>query len=467
MYFITCVPILIGLFLISQQQPMRSRFIAPFIGISAIIVDSVVQGLIRNSLSLARKQDASDAFSYVIMLTANPLFVTALFVFLWQQVRFLLMQNIYYLMPSANNSFQKKFIRLNRILASKALFLIVTLCVGSLVLACFAVLVGFAAHYNNTGAVEKRNTVVIVQAVSFAAMLILVSLGILFTLIIDIVYSVKQESASKKTFEDHASEHNQQVHVKKTKGLGLMKKHFINDPLLFRTESVIIVIAVFVIIVLYSIGIATIIEMSRAKSPIMIVRTVIEIILMFTRIFAFGGFIFVVSVKSMIRGRQINSHYEQLSTSMSSKETVQDQKVLDILRHSSGYHLVFDFCRKEFSLENILLWKELESIRSRNLLMTTEERQKVLKEIQELYIDNNSERQLNISNQQRKGFLRVAKMSEPSAADAEEAFAKLYGACMMNIADTLTRLSSTEAYQTYELAKETSNELRDDFFGAN
>ncbi len=95
--------------------------------------------------------------------------------------------------------------------------------------------------------------------------------------------------------------------------------------------------------------------------------------------------------------------------------------------------------------------------------MTPEERKKVLKEIKELYIDNNSARQLNISNQQRRVFLKVCKAEEPSVSDSEEAFANLFGVCLTNITDTLTRLSSTEAFKSYELSRTTCNELNDDF----
>ncbi len=51
-------------------------------GMISILIDGVLQGWIPNSLSLAEKYSASDAFSFVIMLTNNPLTIVTLFVVL-------------------------------------------------------------------------------------------------------------------------------------------------------------------------------------------------------------------------------------------------------------------------------------------------------------------------------------------------------------------------------------------------
>ena len=137
--------------------------------------------------------------------------------------------------------------------------------------------------------------------------------------------------------------------------------------------------------------------------------------------------------------------------------------VLNILKSDTGYPLLFEYCQHEFSLENILLWSELETIRSQNLLMTPEERKNTLHRLKQLYIDRGSARELNISNQDKKFFLRVLSMEEPSAADAEDVYTKLYGACMLNLSDTLLRFMTTESYHTFHLASQTTKELQDEF----
>ncbi len=59
--------------------------------------------------------------------------------------------------------------------------------------------------------------------------------------------------------------------------------------------------------------------------------------------------------------------------------------------------------------------------------------------------------------------MRMVKLGEPSASDAEEAFKILYGVCMVNIAETLTRFCLTEHYQTFKHANEMVAELKEDF----
>ena len=95
--------------------------------------------------------------------------------------------------------------------------------------------------------------------------------------------------------------------------------------------------------------------------------------------------------------------------------------------------------------------------------MTTEERRQVLRELKELYIDANSERQLNMSNRQKKLFMSVANSSEPSAMDAESVFAQLHGICLSNIGDTMSRFWTTEGYKSFEETMRMSVELREDF----
>ncbi len=465
-YLIICLPILIGLFITRNYQPVKSRFIAPFIGIAAIIVDSVIQGIIRNALSLAAEQSASDAFSYVIMLTANPLFVTSLFVFLWQQIRYLLLQNIYQMMSRENRAFRTKFMRLNRMLASKTIFTLVSVCVALCILAYFAILVGVAAHYNDSEQVKKRDSIVIVQAVSFALFLIILALGILVTLIIDLVYSVKRETTGKIGGDSSTIHHSEQVNVTRTKNIGIIRIHFVNDLLLFRAEACFIFAILLLIILLYSIGIATVVQQPRAKAPIMIVRTVIEILFMFCRIVALGGFVFIAGLRSLIIHHRTLSSYDKVASGSSltpCNESESELKVLRILRHEIGYQLLVEYCKQEFSLENVLLWKELESIRTENLLMTVEQRKHTLKYLKEMYIDNNSARQLNISHKPRIHFLKVAKMEQPDAADAEEAFKKLYGACMLALSDTMTRFCSSEPYLNFKSTSEMLVELKEDF----
>ena len=102
----------------------------------------------------------------------------------------------------------------------------------------------------------------------------------------------------------------------------------------------------------------------------------------------------------------------------------------------------------------------MEDLRARNLVMTSDERKKTLKYIDELYIKNNSERQLNIANKERKKFLKILELDHLNASDTEEAFETLYNVCIANLSETVIRLRTSDFYQDYLTIREAHQELK-------
>ena len=244
--------------------------------------------------------------------------------------------------------------------------------------------------------------------------------------------------------------------IKKSRNIGFIVRYLKgNDPLYFRSETLLIVITVIFTIILYSVGIVSVIEQSAAMSPIVIARTVIEIIMMLMEIAAFGGFVFAMSLKNYILLKR--SKYTIQENEESNKN---EEGLLEMLRNELGYQIMHQYCQSEFSLENLLLWKELEDLRARNLVMTSDERKKTLKYIDELYIKNNSERQLNIANKERKKFLKILELDHLNASDTEEAFETLYNVCIANLSETAIRLRTSDLYQDYLTIREAHQELK-------
>jgi tellurite resistance protein len=448
-YVALCVPILVALFITRNTQPVRSRYIAPFIGIIAILVDSVLQGWINNSLALAEQWNAMDAFSYVIMMTSNPLAVAALFVFLWQQVRFVLLQNIYYLMGSSA-SLHKKIMLICRVITSKLIFCLATLTVSGFVLCYFAALVAVAAT-RKTGIQTDR--VIVAQAVSFASFILVIALGIALMLLVDVFMSFRR--SKEETVGDSGAD---VIQVNQKKGIAVIAKNLTDDALYFRFEACLILLAVLIMFILYPIGIASVVKESPAKSGLSVVRLLIEFIFMFVKIVAFGGFVCGIAVKNYFMPGEATmmEKIQQEDPEMN----IGDDKILSVLRNEAGYRVVTNYCRIEFSLENLLLWQELEELRANNLIMSTSERKSALQQIDEMYVQRNSEREFNCSNSVKKTFQRALDSKEPSVVETEEAFAALYGACMHNIADTFTRITSTKPYIQFIKGREMEHELK-------
>jgi len=183
---------------------------------------------------------------------------------------------------------------------------------------------------------------------------------------------------------------------------------------------------------------------------------VIQILFMFMEILAFGGYIFIVTLNKYImlkrNGYMIQENNEE-------NKTNNTDELLEMLRNELGYQVIYQYCQMEFSLENLLLWKDLEELRTKNLVMTVEERKQTLNDIHDLYIKNNSERQLNIANKEKKKFLQCLEIEKPNAAEIEEIFKLLYDVCMANLSDTAIRLKTSELYQDYMSIRATHQEL--------
>jgi hypothetical protein len=444
-YVALCVPILVCLFISRNVQPARSRFIAPYVGILAILVDSVLQGWIKNSLNLAEEWSGADIVSYIIMVVANPLTVAALFIFLWQQVRFVLMQNIYYLMGSSDR-LQKRIILLCRFVTSKITFSIVTGSIGGFVMLYFLALV-IVASTRSTG--KQTETIITAMVLSFAAYILIIALGIVSILFIDVIMSFRRSrEATVATDENGPSEQYSQ-----RKGVALIINKITSDPLKFRFEAILILVAVLIMFILYPIGIASVVKHSEAKSGLSIVRLCIELILIFTKIAAFGGYVCVLSMKAYIANRFSHAPTDGIV------DVSQDDAIQLMLQEKEGYKLFERYCREEFSLENLYLYTELEQLRSNNLIMTEQERKQSLIHLNEIYMKRNAEREFNCSNSVKRKFAELLSQELPNAAGTEGVYAQIHGACLTNLADTFTRLINTQEYEQYSKGKILEKEL--------
>jgi large-conductance mechanosensitive channel len=321
----------------------------------------------------------------------------------------------------------------------------------------FAILVGLAAHYSNVS-IQDRNDMTATLSISMAIMMIILCTGIVLSLILDIILSIRKKSVIHQKLEEMEDDKQVQV-IRKSRNIGFLVRYLKgNDPLYFRAETLLIVMTVIFTIVLYSVGIGSVMEQSTAMSPIVIVRTVIEIIMMFMEIVAFGGFVFAMTLNNYIRLKR--SKYEIQENEQNNKN---EDGLLEMIRNELGYQIVHQYCQMEFSLENLLLWKELEHLRSRNLVMTSDERKQTLQYINELYIKNNSERQLNIANKERKKFLKILEQDDLNGSDTEQALETLYDVCLANLSETAIRLRSSELYQDYLTIREAHQELKISF----
>jgi hypothetical protein len=441
-YIVICVPLLIISLLLRNTQPLRSRFIAPVVGVAAILVDSIIQGEVRNALLLTdMNRSIINALSHVIMMTANPLSIIALTVFLWQQIRYLVHRQLYFFM--AANTELKILPKLCRLVVSKIVYIVLVATVALFVLMFYG---GF------TGAVVKSpsskfKNLTIARAISYYGMLLFVAVFIVFTLLIDIVTSIKKFQSIEEDLDNHSG---QIVYIKSR----LWKKVFNHitrdDPLYFRVDALLLLLMIIILCAYYSVSIVFL--LNKNNIVLEIVTQILEIAFMLCKIAAFGGFVTLISLfrhTSKMRGGKQNDQVEQI--------------ILDTLSNPYGCKLLYQYCQWEFSCENVLLWKELEEARRSNLLCSCSERTTMINHLKSTYLQRNCEREVNVPAKIRRRVEEKSSKNDLKSSETEEMLIELYNVVMNNIADTWTRFTTTKEYHKYLAVKETKIELQSQF----
>jgi hypothetical protein len=210
-YVAVCTFALVKLTIMRDKQPVKSRFIAPYLGVIGIIADSLVEGLAKNLLYLFVSEKHANLVSilhYITWLTANPLVILAMFVYLWQQIRYIAYKNLYHLMASEKLVRPNYVMQVLQILVSKALFATVTLLVFLFVELFFASLVGVSI-----GIPRLETTASNVQAISYAVFVIVLGICIIVTIVVDLISAIERgregsifarSSSSKKIVVNHS-----------------------------------------------------------------------------------------------------------------------------------------------------------------------------------------------------------------------------------------------------------------------
>jgi hypothetical protein len=360
LYIVLITVLLSFLFIQRNKQPIRSRLFAPFVCLTAILIEAVLSGIVRNALLLAQTNyKAIDSIGKVILIVCNPLAIVSLYIFMWQSLRYIVLRRVYELMASTKTGTLFKF---GKILTSKTIFIVSASIIYLLSLAYYlafsAVAISQFRHLD-----EVRSTyLTLVSAISYSSTMIVLSIVIILFICWDSIIIPFQTMKRNKRIQQQQQQ-QQQVELDATKPStvdGDKKKkmnvpllqHFVHeDPLFFRLDSVFLVTSIFVGFVSFGIGIGNRYLVKREDSPVMVVWLVFDLLYMFLRIVTFGGCLSAMRLLSIYRKNDAFKELGETVTIDLSEDAL--TAVLSILRNKTGFLLVKEYCVKEFSLENL------------------------------------------------------------------------------------------------------------------
>ena len=226
------------------------------------------------------------------------------------------------------------------------------------------------------------------------------------------------------------------------------------------------VCAIFVMTVSYIVGITDRFD-SRASpnSAAKIIEFLFDILYLSLRIMAFGGLSTLVRLVQRTKLHREHEDYATLKQYMSELKTgtsTIESQLQNLLRDEYGYLAISTYAKKEFALENIILWKRLEDVRSDNITASEDKRKKMLQDLYDDCIANGSPYECNIPSKVKKNYRALlGRTDDVSAADAEEMFLNVSNELLVNICDTFTRFSVSPEYAQFMAVRAMSKELGD------
>jgi hypothetical protein len=205
-----------------------------------------------------------------------------------------------------------------------------------------------------------------------------------------------------------------------------------DDPLLYRREGFIVMSGL--------IGYFVTVVYDRTKNP----TADIWMSTLFSDIFIQWAYLtaFIVAGSIPITMVQIKRFLTK-DRSAKKRNTEQAFRVEELLRDDVFYNLFGDYCLGELSTENLMVWKELDTMKEQEYISY-----EALQQINEKYIDKNAALQVNISSKTLIQIEKLLKQTHVLLFDFND-IRMLYNDVIGNICDSFSRFTKTPPYKRY------------------
>jgi hypothetical protein len=227
------------------------------------------------------------------------------------------------------------------------------------------------------------------------------------------------------------------LNLVKIKRKGIINYFISDDPLLYRFETLFIVILLplFIPYAIYSRTDLPIFKTSAGSLSYLVFITIIF------QLIVGNGLISLIEIY-----RLILKFFRKKNSTNSKQE--QEDLIVSHLKNDQFFQLFSRYCLKELSYENIEIWKILQVAKENDCIQIEE-----FKQLYETFISNSSPIQVNIASKTKKTCdqLLASELSEISFMD----WRSLYSDVIANLSDTYSRFTDTPQYTNYIGVKRT------------
>ncbi|KAL9645318.1 hypothetical protein ABK040_002517 [Willaertia magna] len=503
-YLLIIILIFILLIIFRKDPIVKSRYITPFIGLTAIFIDSLFSGIIANAIFQQTKifntlssitittSNASDIVGNVAIIISSIMTLIAIACYFIESCRYLIIRYLYEILNNnlkdnndtnqlLNSNVEKK--PLLKILSSKLIYVISALVISISIIIYYVIFV-ILRRFN----VISSTAFTSVTSIAFFVLIILFSLAIISIYIIDIYFTMKykqfsnemidlikiMESDEQNSSTSSLSTNNTTSKKNKKETINnyqnnLINFFYYNDSLLFRSEACIYFIGLIFFIISFGIGFYLLSkELLKEQQQLSEVILAFDLIRTISWIMLFGGYITMIilfkKLKNLVfKNKKLNNNLDSGNDNSSGSEENEEFNFSFILKKREVFKLFKQFAKQEFSLENIYAFIDLENLKELNKQshenkQDTNNNNNIWEEAEKFkskYLITNATIELNVSFELKKqvnNYLNERKEMNNLIECIENALS-------INLGDTYSRFIETDEYQIIDKCNEMKEKL--------
>jgi len=491
LFTIISITVLILLVIFRKKQPVASRLGTPYLGMIALLIESVLiyiiqRGVLLDQLLGSNKQmweselTAANYIGNITTIIVNTLNLTAIFSYVIQVVRFQMMKNLYELLSTRDDKKRNKQMRGIR-WATSTISFVTSIVIFTLINLAYWILWVVLVRVN----VITSETYTNIVSISYTVIIFLFSVMITLITVYDFISSSKRERMLQIRRSKILSSMTNLIESKQEKkGKEKLYAPLINlkkwmsemdGPLYFRIEMLLYILCFVFMIIQQIIGLSSLQyrfkDESTFQKALLLdgISFIFEVLYTFTYILVFGGYPLLIMANFKIRTwwKTRKSENEEVTVYESNTEmnvTLEDEK---------GYRLFEEYCEKEFSTENLLLYvflKENTAITSGSDIAGLSH---FLLVLHENYIKDNAPSEVNIPAETKKLFralMQVAQQQKGTELEEknsvsefkkqiQKTFENLFLHISMNLEDTFSRFVFSPIYEEHLKTREIRQDI--------